>query len=207
MPTLSAVNQHISQTATCRQAWEKELTSRGRQPSRRSTTTNAGSTPASDPESDTLDVEMENAGEDFEPQVHEPPTPPEVLLPEPAPRKRRRVEIEEVEDVDDPRKQTRWAQSYPGNVATPLRQEKTRFEAWHEAQSVEGKSEWAPFDSQEEWDLAQWLMKNVGQKSIDQYLKLPIVSVPFRILQRFKILPFFRSKNVAVYPSTTHTPS
>ena len=35
---------------------------------------------------------------------------------------------------------------------------------------------WAPFEDQAEWNLACWLIKNVGQKSIDEYLKLPIVS-------------------------------
>ena len=33
-----------------------------------------------------------------------------------------------------------------------------------------------PFEDQAEWDLACWLIRNVGQKSIDEYLKLPIVS-------------------------------
>ena len=53
---------------------------------------------------------------------------------------------------------------------------KTPFEKLQEAQAALGKSEWAPFASQEEWDLAQWLMKSVGQNSIDKFLKLPIVS-------------------------------
>ncbi|KAF8219621.1 hypothetical protein L208DRAFT_1338875, partial [Tricholoma matsutake] len=43
-----------------------------------------------------------------------------------------------------------------------------------EEQAALGENMWAPFASQEEWDLSQWLMKNVGQNSIDEYLKLPI---------------------------------
>lgn len=129
------------------------------------------------PDNDPSDVEMEGPADDFQPEPYQPPAPPEILLPEPAPQRRRSMEVEEVEDVEDPRKQTRWAQSYPHKVATPIKQQKTQFEAWKETQTVNGKSEWAPFDSQEEWDLAQWLMKSVGQKSIDKYLKLPIVSL------------------------------
>ncbi|KAF8228358.1 hypothetical protein L208DRAFT_1291921, partial [Tricholoma matsutake] len=44
---------------------------------------------------------------------------------------------------------------------------------WEE-QSALGKNKWAPFASQEECDLAEWLMKSVGQNSIDEFLKLPI---------------------------------
>ncbi|KAF8233248.1 hypothetical protein L208DRAFT_1267596, partial [Tricholoma matsutake] len=48
-----------------------------------------------------------------------------------------------------------------------------------EEQAALGENTWAPFASQEEWDLSQWLMKNVGQNSIDEYLKLPIVSTQY----------------------------
>ncbi|KAF8223722.1 hypothetical protein L208DRAFT_1315423, partial [Tricholoma matsutake] len=44
-------------------------------------------------------------------------------------------------------------------------------------QENQGEHTWAPFEDQAEWDLACWLIKNVGQKSIDEYLKLPIVSL------------------------------
>ncbi|KAG1718287.1 hypothetical protein EDB19DRAFT_1899407 [Suillus lakei] len=67
-----------------------------------------------------------------------------------------RVTIEEVEDEDrtpfshtgryfEPREDAGWA----------LREEKTKFE-------------------REEWDLAQWLIKNLGQTCTDEFLKLPI---------------------------------
>jgi len=34
---------------------------------------------------------------------------------------------------------------------------------------------YAPFDSKQEWELAQWLIKNVGQMQTEAFLKLPIV--------------------------------
>ena len=33
---------------------------------------------------------------------------------------------------------------------------------------------WELFASKEEWDLTKWLVKNVGQKSTDEFLKLQI---------------------------------
>ncbi|KAI6017027.1 hypothetical protein EDC04DRAFT_2870151 [Pisolithus marmoratus] len=35
--------------------------------------------------------------------------------------------------------------------------------------------QWSPFQSEEEWDLAHFLMKNVGQTKIDEFLKLSLV--------------------------------
>lgn len=34
---------------------------------------------------------------------------------------------------------------------------------------------WAPFADQEAWELAQWVITNVGQNATDKFLKLPIV--------------------------------
>ncbi|KAF9562392.1 hypothetical protein CPC08DRAFT_797291, partial [Agrocybe pediades] len=51
----------------------------------------------------------------------------------------------------------------------------TTFEIWREEQSINNTSEWSPFASEEEWELAQWLMKSVGQTAVDDYLKLHIV--------------------------------
>ncbi|KAI6102421.1 hypothetical protein EV401DRAFT_2061212 [Pisolithus croceorrhizus] len=34
---------------------------------------------------------------------------------------------------------------------------------------------WAPFHSEEEWELARFLMKNVGQTKMDEFLKLDII--------------------------------
>ncbi|KAF8868642.1 hypothetical protein BD779DRAFT_1614940 [Infundibulicybe gibba] len=47
------------------------------------------------------------------------------------------------------------------------------FEVLLENQIHDGMNQWAPFASQEEWGLAVWLMKNVGQTSTDEFLKLP----------------------------------
>src|SRR5947207_2944420 len=85
------------------------------------------------------------------------PSPPEVHLPGPQLR-RQAVEIEEVDDADDSPSETRYQVPYPGRVADVLGKGQMKFEQWHEDQASRGENEWAPFENQEEWDLAQWLM-------------------------------------------------
>ena len=44
------------------------------------------------------------------------------------------------------------------------------------AELENGDNEWAPFRNEDEWELAQFSMQNLGQKKIDKYLKLKLVS-------------------------------
>lgn len=81
--------------------------------------------------------------------------------------------MEEVEDEDAPGR--RYVQSYPEGAAYILGQGKTMFETYREEQDGRKEQRWAPFQDKEEWELAQWLMKNVGQMKIDEFLKLDIV--------------------------------
>lgn len=53
---------------------------------------------------------------------------------------------------------------------------KPLFESIVEEQKNLGGSRWAPFEDEEEWQLAEWLIQNVGQKQTDAFLKLCIVS-------------------------------
>ena len=123
--------------------------------------------------SDDSDIEMANPDERFLPP-DDLPSRPNANIPQ---ARQQSVEIEDVEDVDDPRSQSQYRVRYPGRVAEILGEGKTCFEEWYETQRLNGENTWAPFDNHEEWELAQWLIRNVGQKSIDEYLKLPIVSL------------------------------
>ena len=53
---------------------------------------------------------------------------------------------------------------------------KPLFKSLDEEQKREGDSCWTPFKDEDEWQLAEWLIWNVGQKQTDDFLKLPIVS-------------------------------
>ena len=55
------------------------------------------------------------------------------------------------------------------------------FERIRREQEEGGTSRWGPFDSEEEWELAEWLIRNVGQKQTDAFLKLPIVHDCFHL--------------------------
>ena len=68
-----------------------------------------------------------------------------------------------------------FIEAYPGDAGQGIQKSKTRFEKWLEIQDIEGTDPWQPFASKEEWALTRWLMNNVGQKSTNEYLKLPIV--------------------------------
>lgn len=49
-----------------------------------------------------------------------------------------------------------------------------KFQAIHKEQAAVGK-EWGPFEDENEWQLAEWLIKNVGQTQTDKFLKLKII--------------------------------
>ncbi|KAF8879798.1 hypothetical protein BD779DRAFT_1446684, partial [Infundibulicybe gibba] len=70
----------------------------------------------------------------------------------------------------------RYVETFPRPAGVPIRpsKEKTKFDLLRELKAREGEDQWAPFASQDEWDLAMWLSKNVGQKSTDEFLKLQI---------------------------------
>ena len=72
-----------------------------------------------------------------------------------------------------------YAEDYnPENVAHILRKSKSAFETLKEDQNNAGLGEkpWAPFEDKGEWELAQFLIKEVSQTAANKYLKLPIVS-------------------------------
>ena len=56
-----------------------------------------------------------------------------------------------------------------------LRQGKTAFEKIEDSQVLKYGEVLGPFRDEEEWELAKWLIKNVGHTQADSFLKLPIV--------------------------------
>ncbi|TFY52652.1 hypothetical protein EVJ58_g9893 [Rhodofomes roseus] len=88
-------------------------------------------------------------------------------------RSSRQARVEDVpEDEEDAR---RYVESYPGVVATIIREDHTLFEQWCAMRAEAEVDEWAPFKDEEEWELFRWLIKHVGQTKIDEFLKLSII--------------------------------
>ncbi|KAG1722534.1 uncharacterized protein EDB91DRAFT_1256001 [Suillus paluster] len=82
--------------------------------------------------------------------------------------KTRRVTVEEVEDEDGmlfPNNE-RYFKPQP-DAGWALHEGETSFERYRAYQEEEGEDPWSPFEDAEEWDLAQWLVKNLGQARTD----------------------------------------
>jgi hypothetical protein len=162
--TPRAVNHHISASKSCSRDWRNDLY-------RKEDVTPSPSQKRLKKESLTeFDGELDHPiglGDDF-------------VMPSPT----RGVSVEDEEHEDGGRKTNlkgeseeneRFIESFPGEAGKGLRKSKTQFEVWLENQKNEEKIPWFPFASEQEWDLAKWLLKNVGQSSTDEFLKLPIV--------------------------------
>jgi hypothetical protein len=53
---------------------------------------------------------------------------------------------------------------------------KTQFEILRERQKAEDEEPWFPFPSEDEWELARWLMESAASQSkIDSFMKLKAV--------------------------------
>jgi hypothetical protein len=98
----------------------------------------------------------------------------------------RRATCEEVPDEEDPASMnlkhnpetmTRYYESYPAEkkAGATYGQDAPEFQRIHQRLKDEG-FEWGPFEDEAEWQLAEWLIKNVSQTQTDAFLKLPIVS-------------------------------
>ncbi|EDR11969.1 uncharacterized protein LACBIDRAFT_324272 [Laccaria bicolor S238N-H82] len=182
-PSLAGLKRHINNTPNCHHARQAEFGQyaasiwddipappAGEQVAESSGTNNEGApTPAEHPVEDEpevvfqLDQDLDNM-DDF---VLEPPEP---HVPDALPRRSERVTVEEVPDEDNPlHDNVRYVEDFPkaakAGATWGIRRE----------QETEGDPIWGPFADEAEWQLAQWLLQNVGQKQVDAYLKLPIM--------------------------------
>ena len=69
-----------------------------------------------------------------------------------------------------------FTEQYTSVAATILGKKRTMFECLEAAELEKDESKWAPFHNEDEWELAPYLMKDLGQKKIDELLKLSHVS-------------------------------
>ncbi|KAI9457549.1 hypothetical protein HD554DRAFT_2207192 [Boletus coccyginus] len=65
-------------------------------------------------------------------------------------------------------------------VGTAHTTARTTFEHIHDEQLANGSEIWAPFANEEEWALAKWLIKNMGQNQAEEFLKLNIIQLDAR---------------------------
>ncbi|KAI6037444.1 hypothetical protein BKA83DRAFT_4041451 [Pisolithus microcarpus] len=70
------------------------------------------------------------------------------------------------------------------------------FESLKEAEAVDNESMWAPFCDEEEWELAGFLMKNIGQNKMDEFLKLSMSFL--KKVDRLHMGPAWTCKTISV---------
>ncbi|KAJ7215521.1 hypothetical protein GGX14DRAFT_608507, partial [Mycena pura] len=91
----------------------------------------------------------------------------------------RRARVEEVEDDEDAPGASRWYEDFPLPAGTPLQRpgeltdKQTTFDRIRTDQRERNLPPWHPFESKEDWELAQWLVRaGVSQSKIEEFLKL-----------------------------------
>ncbi|OCH87280.1 hypothetical protein OBBRIDRAFT_691715, partial [Obba rivulosa] len=90
-----------------------------------------------------------------------------------------------VEDVEDEEwgglPKHPWVESFSG-AGLILKEGVTVFERLKQKKDEKNEPPWAPFESQDEWRLAQWLLSSgLTQKAIDDFLKLHITQDRMRL--------------------------
>ena len=152
----SAMKRHIAATPGCKSNWEKEFMSIPPNVKKNACKSTTHLDPGPFAGDDTSNWDDSHS---FIPEVS------------PGPSKRACVEEAEDEDDDDLQhrlnaKSGRYVEVYPCPVGTPVGEGKMKFEILFEEQAKRGESNWAPFASEEEWQLARWLSQRIGIKRL-----------------------------------------
>ena len=79
--------------------------------------------------------------------------------------------------VEIPDDEGYWVEEFlPGKEAgATFGASKMTFTAIQDEQVLRGGEVWGPFRDEDEWQLAKWLIKNVGHNQTEEFLKLSAV--------------------------------
>ncbi|GBE90182.1 hypothetical protein SCP_1900310 [Sparassis crispa] len=183
LPTLGGLKRHISSRRECHRKWEDTIAKKTETVSIFDTEEQEEETYHMLPEEPVMaslvDGPPGNCNSTFDSYIPAPvwePSPDKEETEESNARASKRVRVEDVPDEDDISAGHFYTNYSCHPVATVQAQGKTVFERQHEEARAMQTSEYAPFSDEEEWQLAEWLMKHLGQNRIDEYLDLPIVS-------------------------------
>ncbi|KAG2112917.1 hypothetical protein BD769DRAFT_1364286 [Suillus cothurnatus] len=162
MPTSGGVKRHIAGRPDCRRQWELlvenqndiGIPSLGNQTVATNTNTNTNTYS----QADLFSPHRRSHSESSNPNADNPTA-----------SKHQWVTIEEVEDEDH----TQYFEQCV-DAGQTLREGQTGFERFHQYKEGMSEDKWAPFYDEEEWGLAEWLVKSLGQTRTDEFLKLPI---------------------------------
>ncbi|KIK13944.1 hypothetical protein PISMIDRAFT_17641 [Pisolithus microcarpus 441] len=158
--------RHVSQTPACRQRWEEVLEQEV------ITTTEIGDVLEHEPYDGQYESEPDDAPNGT-PDLHEGHFVQNLREHEESERHdlcKSQSELAQIDDTPIRSREGRFAEKFDGIVAKILGSRDTVFESMEAVENM-----WAPFHSEGEWELARFLMKNIGQTRIDEFLKLDIV--------------------------------
>lgn len=191
-PNADSLNRHISHSKKCLSEHKEDIARRG---------FDAWNAPPQTDTSDTVPHEPENSRSptpthdlDFNIEINmealnaeDPPLdasgPSDQDLPSPQHESSsdrpssRRTTVEDVPDEGDFLNNAHYVHPCPAELqaGATIGQGIPEFERIKERLKKEG-SEFGPFADENEWELAEWLLCNVGQMQAEAFLKLPIVS-------------------------------
>ena len=175
-PLISSLNKHIWLSAKCNRAAQEK-----RETSATQKWNDAPIRPNHPPETPFLDVDELNIMPDDntlndipEEDIAITSPVPEMLHAEP---ERLRTTVEKAMDGDQ--NSAYFIDEFPANFGAGAvwGEEVPFFEKILQEQEESGSSRWGPFEDQDEWELAQWLIQNVGQNQNDKFLNLKIVGL------------------------------
>ena len=182
LPTLRGLRSHESQSRECR-AWSTRAKATV---STSSSEDEALEGPSYSEPTSPLVESMQLSDDEYQTENIGSPLPPdppviqdsdEETIPT-ASQKRPYVEDSDDED-DEPRKpDSVYIQEFPAHLRAGEKKGeiKTQFETLRERQKAEDLEPWFPFPSEDEWELARWLVESgASQSKIDSFMKLKTV--------------------------------
>jgi hypothetical protein len=189
-PTEHGLNRHVGSTASCKKASQEEFGQYAN--SIWDDIPQAANPNLNDVEQQPLEADMPDfhleediqlAEEMFGEEANLPLLPQQLdepLRAQPPPQRAMDNRVPTIEEINDRHGDcARYIENFPeDHLAGATRGHcKPLFESLEDERKRVGSSHWAPFEDEEEWQLAEWLIRNVGQKQTDAFLKLPIVSI------------------------------
>jgi hypothetical protein len=120
--------------------------------------------------------DLENYNEIGDQMGGEQDNPPDIEIP-PDLRGHHGVTVEDVDEEDKDHSTSFYIKDFPEDlgVGAVWGEDVPFFEKLRREQEENGSSQWGPFADQEEWELAMWLIRNVGHNQIDAFSNLNIV--------------------------------
>ncbi|KAI5992616.1 hypothetical protein EDC04DRAFT_2911124 [Pisolithus marmoratus] len=180
--TLAGVKQHISQSNACQQQWNEVLkhtagmaVSADNDHQMDNGLDNTPGVPSdwyNESDGSNAGGDMFNIKEGLLVQQLQAVPKPE---PEPEPESRCASVEDDIKVSTSPANLGCFVEQYTGIAAQIFSSQHTVFEEMEKAEYKNCRNQWSPFQSEEEWDLAHFLMKNVGQTKIDEFLKLSLI--------------------------------